>query len=304
MKSRHFVDLSEISAEDARLLVDHARRLKDARKKGKNQTLLAGKHLAMIFEKNSTRTRVSFEVAMNELGGHALVMNGNDLQLGRGETVADTARVLSRYVDIIMLRCHDHQKLLALAEYASVPIINGLTEFSHPCQILADILTFEESVGSIQGKTIAWVGDGNNVAQSWIQASALFGFSVRLACPDSLMPLPEVVAWAKHHGGDVQITQDPKQAVLGVDAVVADTWVSMGDPHAEKQMALLKPYQVNEALMVLASPSAIFLHCLPAHRGEEVTEGVIDGPQSRVFDEAENRLHIQKSILLWCLQTI
>ncbi len=255
----------------------------------------------MIFEKHSTRTRVSFEMGMVELGGHALVMNGSDLQLGRGETVADTARVLSRYVDAILLRCHDHTKLQELAAHAEVPVINGLTEFSHPCQIMADILTFEENLGVIKGKTIAWVGDGNNVAQSWIQASALFGFTINLACPKKLMPLPEVVNWAKKNGGDVVITEKPEEAVAGADAVITDTWVSMGDPNAEAQMALLKPYQVNEKLMSLAAKHAIFLHCLPAHRGEEVTAGVIDGPQSKVFDEAENRLHAQKAILLWCL---
>lgn len=297
MAIRHFLDLSDISSADARGIIDRARALK----KDRIQKLLAGKKLAMIFEKHSTRTRVSFEMGMVELGGHALVMNGSDLQLGRGETVADTARVLSRYVDAILLRCHDHTKLQELATHAEVPVINGLTEFSHPCQIMADILTFEENLGDIKGKTIAWVGDGNNVAQSWIQASALFGFTIRLACPKKLMPLPEVVNWAKKNGGDVVITEKPEEAVTGADAVITDTWVSMGDPNAEAQMALLKPYQVNEKLMSLAAKHAIFLHCLPAHRGEEVTAGVIDGPQSKVFDEAENRLHAQKAILLWCL---
>ncbi len=298
MTIRHFLDLADLSAAEARAIVDRARALK----KKRVQPLLAGKKLAMIFEKNSTRTRVSFEVGMVELGGHALVMNGSDLQLGRGETVADTARVLSRYVDAILLRCHDHTKLQELAMHATVPVINGLTELSHPCQIMADILTFEENLGDIKGKTIAWVGDGNNVAQSWMQASALFGFTITLACPKKLMPLPEVVEWSKKNGGTVVLSEDPEEAAAGADAVITDTWVSMGDPNAEAQTALLKPYQVNEKLMSVAAKHAIFLHCLPAHRGEEVTAGVIDGPQSKVFDEAENRLHAQKAILLWCLK--
>ncbi|MDE3015669.1 MAG: ornithine carbamoyltransferase [Pseudomonadota bacterium] len=301
---RHFLDLSDIDAVSLRLILDKAAALKAARAAGKPTPLLAGQKLAMIFEKNSTRTRVSFEVAIVELGGHALYLSGNDLQLGRGETVADTARVLSRYVDAILLRCHDHAKLKELAENATVPVINGLTEFSHPCQILADILTFEEHRGGIKGKTIAWVGDGNNVAQSYIQAAALFGFTLRIACPQRLGPLPEVVAWAKDRGGHVDILDSPQAAVENADAVVTDTWVSMGDPDGQVQARLLAPYQVNAALMALASPKAVFLHCLPAHRGEEVTAEVIDGAQSVVFDEAENRLHVQKSILLWCLSII
>jgi ornithine carbamoyltransferase len=255
----------------------------------------------MIFEKNSTRTRVSFEVAMVELGGHALSFNGSELQLGRGESIADTARVLSRYVDAIMLRCHDHTKLVELSKNATIPVINGLTEYSHPCQILADILTFEENLGDISGKTIAWVGDGNNVAQSWIHAAAHLGCNFRIACPPSLSPLPEVVNWARRLGTDITITDDPSAAVSGAHAVITDTWVSMGDPDAEAQIKLLTPYQVNEDLMRKAAPGAIFLHCLPAHRGEEVTAEVIDGPQSKIFDEAENRLHVQKAILLWCM---
>jgi ornithine carbamoyltransferase len=300
-KPRHFLDLSEISAKDLRRIVKRAQALKKSRRKGKPKSPLAGKNLAMIFEKHSTRTRVSFEIAMAELGGHALIMNGNDLQLGRGETVADTAKVLSRYVDAILLRCHSHDKLKELAAHATVPVINGLTEFSHPCQIIADILTFEENLGRIKGKTIAWIGDGNNVAQSWIQASALFGFTIKLACPAKLQPLPDVVQWAKKNGGKVVLTENPEEAVNAADAVVTDTWVSMGDPNADAQIALLTPYQVNEKLMSAAKKRAIFLHCLPAHRGEEVTASVIDGKQSRVFDEAENRLHAQKAILLWCL---
>lgn len=301
---RHFLDFSEIPAAHLRNILTHAKRLKQERKDGKFEALLAHKKLAMIFEKNSTRTRVSFEVGMVELGGHAMPFNGNELQLGRGESVADTAKVLSRYVDAIMLRCHSHEKLVELAKNATVPVINGLTEFSHPCQILADILTFEENLGDIKGKKIAWVGDGNNVAQSWIQAAALFGCSLSIACPPSLKPLPEVVQWATSRGGEIIITTSPEEAVFGANAVIADTWVSMGDPDAEKQIALLTPYQVNEKLMQKADKNAIFLHCLPAHRGEEVTAEVIDGVQSRVFDEAENRLHAQKAILLWCLGVI
>lgn len=302
--TRHFLDLAAIDAATLRRIVDKAAALKSARAKGQAEALLPGKKLAMIFEKNSTRTRVSFEVAIMELGGHALSFNGNELQLGRGETVADTARVLSRYVDAIMLRCHSHTKLEELAQNASVPVINGLTEYSHPCQIMADILTFEEHCGPIKGRTIAWVGDGNNVAQSWIHAAALFDCTLKIACPQKLNPLPQVVEWAKKKGGVIEITDSPQKAVAGADCVITDTWVSMGDPDAEAQVALLAPYQVNEALMKQASSKAIFLHCLPAHRGEEVTAGVIDGPQSKVFDEAENRLHVQKAILLWCLGAI
>ncbi len=298
---RHFLDISDISAGDLRNIITGAERLKHERNDAEFGAPLANKKLAMIFEKNSTRTRVSFEVAMVELGGHAIVLNGNELQLGRGETVADTARVLSRYVDAIMLRCHSHDKLLELAENATVPVINGLTEFSHPCQIMADILTFEESVGNIEGKTIAWVGDGNNVAQSWIHAAALFGCKLNIACPAKLSPLPEVVKWARDKGAEIMVTDSPKEAAAGAHAVVTDTWISMGDPDSAAQIALLTPYQVNAELMKVAAPGAIFLHCLPAHRGEEVTAEVIDGPQSKVFDEAENRLHVQKAILLWCL---
>ena len=301
---RHFTDLSVLSAGELRTILERAKTMKVARAKGDMPLWLAGKKLAMIFEKNSTRTRVSFEIAMVELGGHALFLNGNDLQLGRGETIADTAKVLSRYVDAIMLRCHSHEKLLELAANASIPVINGLTEFSHPCQIMADIMTVEEQAGAIAGKSVAWVGDGNNVAQSWIQAAALFGFKLAIACPLQLKPLPEVLAWASSQKGNVVVVQEPTQAVTDADVVVTDTWVSMGDPDADKQRAMLAPYQVNAALMALAKPTALFLHCLPAHRGEEVMADVIDGVQSRVWDEAENRLHVQKAILSWCLGKI
>jgi ornithine carbamoyltransferase len=302
--TRHFLDLADMDASALRLILTEAASLKAQRREGIMPPLLANKKLAMIFEKNSTRTRVSFEVAMMELGGHPLSFNGSELQLGRGETVADTAQVLSRYVDAIMLRCHSHEKLTELAANATVPVINGLTEYSHPCQIVADILTFEEHRGPINGKTIAWIGDGNNVAQSWIMAAALFGCRMRLACPARLNPLPQVVDWARQNGGDILITESPQEAVAGADVVITDTWVSMGDPEADAQIALLAPYQVNAPLMAKAASDAIFLHCLPAHRGEEVTADVIDGPQSRVFDAAENRLHVQKAIVLWCLDII
>lgn len=298
---RHFLDIADIDAVEIHKILACAGWLKQDRKARKFSQQLANKKLAMIFEKNSTRTRVSFEVAALELGGSAIVLNGSDLQLGRGETVADTARVLSRYVDIMMLRCHSHEKLQELARNSSVPVINGLTDFSHPCQILADILTFEENIGAIVGKTIAWVGDGNNVAHSWIQASALLDFTLKISCPQNLQPLPSVLEWARAHGAKIVIANSPEDAVSGANAVITDTWVSMGDPDAEAKISLLKDYQVNEELIKKASPDAIFLHCLPAHRGEEVTAGVIDGAQSRVFDEAENRLHVQKAVLLWCL---
>jgi ornithine carbamoyltransferase len=301
---RHFLDLADFDAATIRLILDNAARVKREWEEGRRDKPLVDRKLAMIFEKNSTRTRVSFEVAMVELGGWVFSFNGNELQLGRGETVADTAKVLSRYVSAIMLRCHSHDKLKELAENASIPVINGLTEYSHPCQILADILTFEENLGDIKGKKIAWVGDGNNVAQSWIHAATLLGAELSIACPKQLTPLPSIVKWAKDKSGKITITEDPVAAVKGAHAVITDTWVSMGDPDAEAQMKLLAPYQVSEKLMKHADSKAIFLHCLPAHRGEEVTPEVIDGPQSKVFDEAENRLHVQKAVLLWCLDVI
>ena len=302
--TRHFLDLADIDAATLRSILSEAKRLKDLRTKGQMEPILAGKKLIMIFEKNSTRTRISFEVAMMELGGHALSFNGSELQLGRGETVADTARVISRYADAIMLRCHGHDKIVELAQNASIPVINGLTEYSHPCQILADILTFEEHVGPLVGKTIAWIGDGNNVAQSWIHAATLLGCTLKIACPPQLKPLPDVLAWAKAKGGNIEVMESPQLAVAGAHAVITDTWVSMGDPDADAQIALLTPYQVNKQLMAKADKDAIFLHCLPAHRGEEVSAEVIDGLQSKVFDEAENRLHAQKAVLLWCLGKI
>ena len=262
---------------------------------------LEGKTLAMIFEKPSTRTRVSFDVAMRQLGGETLILTTADSQIGRGETVADTARVLSRYVDAIMIRTDDNEKLDELAEYATVPVINGLTDRSHPCQLMADVMTFEEHKGPIGGRAVAWTGDGNNVATSWIHAATRFDFALRLACPEPLHPSKEALQWAAEQGGDVSVTTEATDAVADSDCVVTDVWVSMGDNGAERRHNLLQPYQVNSALMAKAKPDAVFMHCLPAHRGEEVTADVIDGPQSVVWDEAENRLHAQKGILAWCL---
>jgi ornithine carbamoyltransferase len=262
---------------------------------------LAGRTVALIFEKPSTRTRVSFEVGVRQLGGEAIVLTGKEMQLGRGESIADTARVLSRFVDAIMLRTDAHDKLLEMAEYATVPVINGLTAASHPCQLMADVLTFEEHRGSIAGQVVAWCGDGNNVAKSWIEAAARFGFTLRLATPDALRPPAEAVAWARAQGATVELTDDPLAAVAGARCVVTDTWVSMSDDESANRHNLLAPFRVTEALMAAAAPDALFMHCLPAHRGEEVTAGVIDGPRSVVFDEAENRLHAQKGVLAWAL---
>lgn len=297
---KHFLDLPSISKADLRAIVDRGHRLKSGRRTDTDRPL-TGKTLAMIFEKPSTRTRVSFEVGMRELGGDVVVLNAGDLQLGRGESVADTARVLSRYVDAIMLRTSGEERIAEMAEYASVPIINGLTDSSHPCQLIADVMAIEEHRGPIVGKHLAWAGDGNNVAQTFIEAAVAFDFSLSLACPEPLMPPEDKVRWARELGADVRLTHDPEAAVAGADAVITDTWVSMGDEDAASRHNLLKPYQVNADLMAKAKADAVFLHCLPAHREEEVTAEVIDGPKSIVWDEAENRLHAQKSVLLWCL---
>ena len=262
---------------------------------------LEGKTLAMIFEKPSTRTRVSFEVAMRQLGGDVVMLTAAEMQTGRGETVADTARVLSRYVDAIMIRTDDAARLHELAAYATVPVINGLTNRSHPCQVMADVLTFEEHRGPIAGQVIAWTGDGNNVACSWIEAAARFGFTLRIATPELLRPPSKLVEWARAQGAKIEITDDPAHAVRGARCVVTDTWLSMSDDPKESRHNLLAPYRVTGALMAGAAPDAIFMHCLPAHRGEEVTADVIDGPQSVVFDGAENRLHAQKGVLAWAL---
>jgi ornithine carbamoyltransferase len=294
---RHFLDLDRFDRTLLRDILD----LGFAYKRGRHDQPLAGKTLAMIFEKPSTRTRVSFEIAMRQLGGDTIFLNTLDSQLGRGETVADTARVLSRYVDAIMIRTNQPRKLDDLARHASVPVINGLTDASHPCQLMADVMTLEERKGPAADAVVAWSGDGNNVATSWIHAAVRFGFELRLACPRELAPAPHLLDWAHHEGGRVALTTEPRQAVAGADCVVTDTWISMGAESSVNRHNLLAPYRVDEALMECAKPDAIFMHCLPVKRGEEVTAAVVDGPQSAVWDEAENRLHAQKGILAWCL---
>ena len=294
---RHFLDIDQYETGELRSIID----LGFAYKNGRRDRPLEGKTLAMIFEKPSTRTRVSFEVGMRQLGGETIIIGTADSQLGRGETVADTARVLSRYVDAIMIRTNYAEKLEEMARHATVPVINGLTDASHPCQIMADVMTLQEKKGPVADTVVAWSGDGNNVAASWIHAAARFGFELRLACPEQLPPPQAVLDWAAREGGRVSLTVEPDEAVAGADCVVADTWVSMGVEASVNRHNLLAPYRVDERLMAKAKPDAIFMHCLPAKRGEEVTAGVIDGPQSVVWDEAENRLHVQKGILAWCL---
>jgi len=296
---RHFLDIHQYDTDTLRAILDRAATIKAAGTGGDRP--LAGKTLALIFEKPSTRTRVSFEVGMRQLGGETIVLTGSEIQLGHGETIADTGRVLSRYVDVIMMRTNDESKLHEMAEAATVPVINGLTDISHPCQIMADILTFEERKGPIQGKVVCWSGDANNVCQSWIHAAQRFDFELRIAAPAELAPGNATMDWMVANGARVHVTRDPREAAAGADAVVTDTWVSMHNTDGLRRQALLRPYQVNEALMALAKSDAIFMHCLPAHREEEVTAGVIDGPQSVVWDEAENRMHAQKGILSWCL---
>ena len=294
---RHFLDLDQFDSAALRRILD----LGFAYKSGRRDKPLAGKTLAMIFEKPSTRTRVSFEVAMRHLGGDTIFLDAADTQLGRGETVADTARVLSRYVDAIMIRTNQSGKLEELADHASVPVINGLTDASHPCQLMADVMTLQELKGTLAGKIVAWSGDANNVAASWIHAAVRFGFAMRLACPEELWPPRQLIDWAQQEGGRVTLTAEPAEAVAGADCVVTDTWISMGAEASVNRHNMLAPYRVDEQLMARAKPDAIFMHCLPVKRGQEVTAGVIDGPQSVVWDEAENRLHAQKGILAWCL---
>jgi ornithine carbamoyltransferase len=265
---------------------------------------LAGHVLAMLFEKSSTRTRASFDVGIRQLGGSAMVMDAGNTQLGRGESIADTARVLSRMADCIMLRTDDHAKLEEMAHYASVPVINGLTDLSHPCQIMADLLTIVESGKSLPGLNVAWLGDGNNVLSSIIEASGLLQFQVRAGCPQGYHPDPQFVAAAKARGATITMCDRAEDAVAGADIIITDTWVSMGQDHAHNKIAAMMPYQVNERLMALAKPEAKFLHCLPAHRGDEATDAVLDGPQSLIWDEAENRIHAQKSVLLWAFGKI
>lgn len=299
--TKHFLDLSDISAPELRTVLNLASSIKSKRVKGAvaSERPLAGKVLAMVFEQPSTRTRVSFDVGMRELGGETLMLTGAEMQLGRGETIADTARVLSRYVDAVMIRMLDHAAVRELAANASIPVINGLTKLSHPCQIMADILTYEEHRGPIKGKTVTWTGDANNVLTSWIEAAQRFDFTMRVAAPGELSVRPEVIDWMKANHGRLEIGTDAFEMADGADCIVTDCWVSMGDAEGHRHN-LLQPYQVNAKLMAAASKDALFMHCLPAHRGEEVTDEVIDGPQSVVFDEAENRLHAQKGVLAWC----
>ena len=302
MSTRHFLDLDKLPAEELRRILALGTGFKQHRLPDGDPRPLAGKALAMIFEKPSTRTRVSFELGMRQMGGETIVLERDGSQLGRGETVADTARVLSRYVDVIMLRTTDEEKLLEMAEHATVPVINGLTDRTHPCQLMADVMTFEEHLGAIAGRKIAWSGDGNNMATSWIHAAERFGFELHLACPEELRPPPEVVDWACRQGAKIVVTSDVEAAVADADCVVTDTWISMGGQVSADRHNMLRSYQVDERLMQRAKKDAIFMHCLPAHRGEEVTPGVIDGPQSAVWDEAENRLHAQKALLTWLLE--
>ena len=304
MPPRHFLDLDAFDGATLRRIVDVAHQMKQAGKRVPAELRPKGiedKILVMIFEKPSTRTRVSFDVAMRQLGGQTIALNHTDLQIGRGEPVSDTAKVLSRYVDAIMLRSNSHEMLAELAANASVPVINGLTDKSHPCQIVADVMTFEETQGAIKGRTVAWTGDGNNVSSSWIHAAAHLGFTLRLACPPQFNPEKPTLDWARAKGAKVFLTDDPAEAVAGADCVVTDTWVSMGQSDAPRRKQILGPYAVTEALMKKAAKEAIFMHCLPAYRDHEVATSVIDGPQSVVWDEAENRLHAQKAILAWCL---
>ncbi|MGI9481711.1 MAG: ornithine carbamoyltransferase [Hyphomicrobiales bacterium] len=303
---RHFLDLDNFDAATLRGILHAGRSMKDARagqpRGAEDQnTPLNGNILAMIFEKPSTRTRVSFDVGMRQLGGETIVLAANDLQLGRGETIADTAQVFSRFVDAIMIRSTDHNKVAELAECATVPVINGLTDLSHPCQIMADVMTVEEHKGPIGNKVVAWSGDCNNVANSWIHAAAVLGFELRLGCPDVLGPKEALLDWAQGINPEIVHIVDPAQAVKGADVVVTDVWESMGAENTANLHNLLRGYQVDDKLMSNAKPDAVFMHCLPARRGEEVTADVIDGPQSVVFDEAENRLHAQKAILTWCM---
>ncbi|MGD9543879.1 MAG: ornithine carbamoyltransferase [Methylocystis sp.] len=302
-RPRSFLDLSDHSGEELRRILDLAKSLKARRVKGAepSERPLAGKYLGMVFDKPSTRTRVSFDIAMRELGGETIMLTGAEMQLGRGETIADTARVLARFLDAVMVRILSHPDLIELAHFGNLPVINGLTKQSHPCQVMADVMTFEEHLGPIEGRTVAWSGDANNVLTSWVHAAARLGFMINVATPAEFAPSDDLLGWAKANGAKINLTRDAYEAVAGVDAVITDCWVSMGDADEEARRAALTPYQVDSRLMRAAAKHALFMHCLPAHRGEEVTAEVIDGPQSVVFDEAENRLHAQKGVLCWCL---
>ena len=296
---RHFLDISSVDSDSLKEIIASAHAMKSASKRDKP---LEGKMLAMIFDKPSTRTRVSFDVGMRQLGGETIILSGSEMQLGRGETVADTAKVLSRYVDAIMIRTTDHARVLELAENATVPVINGLTDDTHPCQIMADVLTIEEKLGTCEGKKIVWTGDGNNVLNSLIEGSSVFNYELDIAVPKGHEPDGKYLDWAKSRGAKIKLGHDAKTSVINADCIVTDTWTSMGFEGTASGHNTFVPYQVNDALMSQAKDSAIFMHCLPAHRGEEVTDSVMDGAQSVVFDEAENRLHAQKAILAWCLK--
>ena len=307
MSIRHFLGFKDISKPDLLDMLTSARDMKSARTglpKGApdGDAPLRGYVAALVFEQPSTRTRVSFDVAMRQLGGESLTLNKAELQLGRGETIGDTAKVLSRYVDVIMVRTDAEQKLMDMARHASVPVINGLTERGHPCQIMADVMTLEEHFGTVEGKTVAWIGDCNNMCLSWIEAATKLGFSLRIAGPKTHQPTADDIARAQNAGAKIELFDDASKAVAGVDCVTTDAWASMTHTDRDARVAAFKPFQVNEALMTKAGKDAVFLHCLPAHRGEEVTDGVLDGPQSLALDEAENRLHVQKAILRWCLR--
>ncbi len=304
----HFLDIHTTDPDALRSMIDQARAMKQARNdrpRGApdDEQPLSGRMVALIFEKPSTRTRVSFDVGVRQMGGQTMVLSGSDMQLGHGETIADTARVLSRYVDMIMMRTFEEATVQEMAEYASVPVINGLTNRTHPCQIMADVMTYEEHRGPIAGKKVVWSGDGNNVCASFLHAAGQFGFDLTFTGPQTLDPEREFIEFARSRGARIEIERDPARAVEGADLVVTDTWVSMHDSQSarERRHNQLRPYQVNDALMARARPDALFMHCLPAHRDEEVTSKVMDGPHSVVFDEAENRLHAQKAVMRWCL---
>jgi ornithine carbamoyltransferase len=306
---RHFLDLWRLESAELRAILDEAHRRKAARAgwtKGRvdADAPASGRTLAMIFQKNSTRTRFSFDAAMRQLGGASIIATASDMQLGRGETIEDTAMVLSRMVDAVMIRANDHADVEAFAAASTVPVINGLTDKSHPCQIMADLQTFEEHRGPLAGQTLVWVGDGNNVCSSYIHAAPAFGFKLRIACPRQYQPDAKDLQRAMVAGADIAVTHDAREAADGADAIITDTWVSMGDTDREARMQALGPFQVDAALMKLAKPDALFFHDLPAHRGEEVTAEVIDGPQSLIWDEAENRIHAQKAVLAWCFDAL
>lgn len=309
---KHFLSLADIQTSELRSILDEAHRMKKNRiglRKGEldNDAPLKGETIALIFEKSSTRTRFSFDMAIRQLGGGSIIATSNDMQLGRGETIEDTAKVLSGYIDAIMLRAKNHETILNLAANANIPVINGLTDFNHPCQIMADLLTLEEQTtlkaGQLKNMTLTWVGDGNNVANSFVNAAVKFKYKLRLSSPKGYEVKKSILDAARSHGADIEVIKNPLQACTGTDVVIADTFVSMGDKNSEKRLEDLSAYQVNDKLMNAAAKNSIFLHCLPAHRGEEVSASVIDGPKSVVIQEAENRLHAQKSIIKWCLNS-